>query len=623
VSRYGVKIDPAAVITNRVELDLDGGGLRVDRAGIDWGDAMVSQYLAQQRIGESAVAFRIPNRTISIPIFIGAKSIGAAVTLEEQSRRELQQKVALLQREGGVLLRQREGGAPLYADIMDATLTLPDVYGENAGVEPNVILKLSCLPDFYGDEVELTAVEQAGQVVSILEQGGTTAVIAGDFPARTRIVVTDKSGQNQKGLLWGFRVTQYNSASTGLLVYDAKDMTAINSASNVGNGESYSGTVVALGTARPNVWHPLLSTDLVAGAAHLTHLGSYRVWARVFTGATSMRLAWSSGGATAPIYNDAQQVIANGWYMLDLGEIRLDEPPTASTEHWWRGYLQLYGPGNGCFVDRIWFQPISDGGGKLRATVTPEASVIVEQKNPSLGVNGGGAGVAWTNPNNPVSGQVAQVELTPAQATQKLKLTGLGFNIPAGAVIHGFSLAVAHSCNVGSQTVNVALITASAESSAEASGEQGMLTYGTASDLWGRAWTATEVNSPGFGIALWTTANVPAGVPAIQQISYLWLNCFWTFAGAAETPDSVIYGSRKGEVRYDGAVRQDTTSNSYVSVSQITGDLARLPPSNLENRTAQLFLKPSRGDLTPNQTDPGIDKIQAQVFYRPCYIGRL
>ena len=189
---WTVELDPAAVIAGRTALNLNSGNIQVSNAGIDWGDAAIQQYLAEQRWGQTPVSYRVPNRTPKIPLLLG--KTGGTIAEEEKARLELQKKVSLLQRQGGVLLRQRAGGEAQYADIVNATLTLPDVYGETGGVEPNVVLALETLPDFYGEEIELDAVEELGQIDAVLKKGG----VAGRDRRRLPGAVPDRAHREEQ-----------------------------------------------------------------------------------------------------------------------------------------------------------------------------------------------------------------------------------------------------------------------------------------------------------------------------------------------------------------------------------------------------------------------------------------
>ena len=67
--------------------------------------------------------------------------------------------------------------------------------------------------------------------------------------------------------------------------------------------------------------------------------------------------------------------------------------------------------------------------------------------------------------------------------------------------------------------------------------------------------------------------------------------------------------------------REAPSGTVYGTVSQVVGDLTRLPPSGLENRPCQLFIKPSRGDLNA-LPDSGLDSFTVQPLYQPTFIFR-
>jgi hypothetical protein len=689
---WSVVLDPAAAIDGRTALDLNDGALSVDHAGIDWGESAIKAFMAEQRFGETPSDYRVPNRIVTIPMGIGMEiAPGGPVedeALEELARRRLQQKVGLLQRQGGALLRQRAAAvptvfkgsfkpgstyslndvvqvetkeyrslasgnkahlpteslgewweawawtSPLYADIVNASLTLPDVWGETGSVEPGVVLKLECLPDFYGDEIELDAVEQRGQIVAVLEEGKAPAVIKGDYPARTRIVLTEKGSggnHNQKGLLWGLRSTHYDSAASAALFYDAYLLTPINGATIEEPGSGFSGNWIHLHEPQVGIWHPFLHTDLVSGAVPLSHLGSYRMWARVLpVQGSELRLAWSVDDAAAVTYNPAVVLGASidEGAMVDLGEIRIDKPPVG--DPWWRGVLQVKAlPGvGGISVDRIWLQPIDDGAGKLRATSAPTSTLLGPSKEPATGESNNTlhAGKAWTTPTNiqagNPSGGWAQVAFAgPAETSQALVAKAMGFALPTGVTIKGIAVTLGGATESGPLSLSARMLKAGALVGAERSGAaiSGTNTLGGPADLWGTTWTPAQINEAAFGVATWLTSS-GSGFFTVDTVT---IRVYYSYSAGAISADAVLYSNRKSEIRFDSGLRQDVNTNAYIPVSELTGDLPRLPPSGLEGRPAELFVKNSRGLLVPGAEDEAQDKIQAQVIYRPCYIGRI
>jgi hypothetical protein len=110
---------------------------------------------------------------------------------------------------------------------------------------------------------------------------------------------------------------------------------------------------------------------MLAGTANLTHKGSYRCWARVFTTSTTtpdVRLVWRLGDFVNPIENTRQTIpsVLN-FHWLNLGEIRLD--PTPSGTHRWLGQIHALGgtTNSNVSVDAVHFVPVDDGYGVLRA----------------------------------------------------------------------------------------------------------------------------------------------------------------------------------------------------------------------------------------------------------------
>ena len=65
--------------------------------------------------------------------------------------------------------------------------------------------------------------------------------------------------------------------------------------------------------------------------------------------------------------------------------------------------------------------------------------------------------------------------------------------------------------------------------------------------------------------------------------------------------------------------REDTDGTAYAKIDSHVGCLPRLPPSGLENRKVELYVKASRGDFD-QFPDAGIDDVSARVTYRPAWL---
>lgn len=652
---WSVVLDPNTIMPNRTQLNLNSGAVRVDQKGIDWGDAAITAYMADMRIGSEMVDYRVPNRHVVIPLFLGADESGT----EEAVRDQVQQKAALLQREGGVLLRQRDGtsGPAMYADIVDCVLSLPDQWGETGLVEQGVSLNLETLPDFYGDQIALDTATATGAFHSVLQLGGSQAAISGDNPGRCRIAVTDTSGSAQKGMLWGLRSRYYDPSPSAALFYEAEALTALNGAASVSNAAASGGNWVTYtppGNALKS-WVGLLSTNILSGNVPVTHQGSYRVWARIQAngisgnptpvGSVQVRFAWGVGSISVPVINDPVLVPAitpfgspSSFWLLDLGEIRLDAPPVGTNE--WFGVVQVNmdgGPDANVYqigIDCLYLQPLDDGGGRLSyVTVATGGAQITSSAPGATAANdsANGGTIAWANPNNALTiddNTFAVATFTAGgQTSQYLKVTNRGFAIPTSAVIQGIELWCDYNLSGGFSwffnPVKAGTVLASTfnpstfRTSTYAHGSRLMM--GGPNDLWFTSWTPADINNSGFGMA----ASLQSSAASTFSIDTLYVIVYYTLGtGFFVATDAVCYGNGTTEIRYDGAYRNASgASGVYGPVAKVLGDLPRLPPSGVEGRPVELFLKPTRGDFS-TLPDSGLDGLSAQVFYRPSFIHR-
>lgn len=366
---YEVVLDPSEVATARTELSLSawhsGSHIGVTSDGIDWGDAAIQEYLADQQVGSTLVAYRLPNRSVTIPLFVGSDPAGSLSDFQT-AREQLQQKVGLIQREGGWLKR---GDTGLYADVVNATLTKPDQYGETGGIEPNVKLVLECLPDFYADEITLDAIACTGICDAVLTQSGVQAAIAGDYPARCRIAVSNPSNSSgshgtQLGAFWGLRSRHYSSDATAALVYEAHALAieAGNTAQTL--SDSADGTVV--GNTAGSTLASIIGLTLSGSA--LTHLGRYRVLARVWGAVTGahFQLVWTPGlnlNTNTEILNDMFISGQAGFALADLGTVSVDPTPFGDAR--WTGLIKAGGLASGQLiaVDQVYLVPLDEGSG--------------------------------------------------------------------------------------------------------------------------------------------------------------------------------------------------------------------------------------------------------------------
>jgi hypothetical protein len=676
-----ITLDPAEVATDRVAIEITPW---ISEEGIDWGDAAIEAYMADSERGSIPVDYRVPNRTVTIPLKLTSRGGVSFETI----RRNLQAKAGLFQREGGWLSRVTAAGT-FYADVVNATLRLGgDWMQANRSIDTNAQLSLELVPDWYGTEITLDdkAETSAAELVTVLKQNATDAVIAGDYPGRVRIVVDDDDGELQRGLIWGFRSQYYDSATTAALAYEAESLTPQHTAIATTFTGASGGTVVQHGTLTTD-WTPVLSTRMLAGTADLTHRGSYRIWARCYSTSSTpprVRLLYDVGDLVLPSENTPARIPGpSAFYMVNLGEIRIDPAPIGT--HKWIGQIQAAGDdgGENISIDKLWIVPVDDGYGILASEDaspdlglgvhnardgftgttsgnnlhgrTPEFGAAWETSGAATDFQFIDAGAAGGNPDEAISRSVTSsslrfgvlgsvltdievrcrfgVEDIPSivapvsgpiarfvDASNYLILdfgvtrfsTPLVYILPSiRTVVAGTPTTIATGPHVGfdpDSYVDVALaVYANGDVVARIYTASGVLTSTlTANDS--ALATGGSLDDGKGGLA-----DSGDGTNVVER---------WYDNIVVATPGqaaAVIYPNRSAQLRTDGMIRSDTAGSAYGPVSSVIGALPRIPPSGIENRKIELFLKASRGDL--NQIpDSGIDDISARVYYRPSWL---
>lgn len=661
--------DDAVADAGRVALDLTPF---VAEDGPSWGDAEIEAARVQATYGEMVADFRIPNRTITVGLVL--RDAGG-YTFDE-IRTALQAKVALFQQRGGWVTRECGSGI-VHADVVGATLKLGGSTMAALGLaDKDAVLTLECRPDWYGDERELDALTETTDpaLVAVLQEASSDAVIAGDYPGRVRIVVTEADGETRRGVLWGLRSRYYDDAATAALVYAAEDLTPLDAAEVATSGiiSGAAGGAVIRHSALGSSWTPVLSTE-IAGVGQMTHRGSYRVWARVYSPSDArVRLVWAVGDLDHPGENASVVVPGhNGLYVIDLGEIRLDKSPTGT--HYWQGMIQAYADGGGSIqVDELYLQPVDDGCGQIVASLTSELGTDViardafDQTAGALSGKAAPVGGNWSGSGDSddfsveTSGRTAQrtatsdsslsagrravltsVDVDDVLVSVDVKIADSTTNWTAwqGVIARyvdasNYLLAVWRPDLVEIEVYKV--IAGSLSSLLGLTGVDGV-TPVSVPDAWITLRIAVLANgdwmvfagrqqqvrliAAGNDSALATGGALESGAVGFYDARQLagaatrQYDNFW-----ATTPnfDAAIHASQTLEIRTDGCYRENA-DGSASTVIVPRGSLPRLPVSGLEERPVELFLLASRGDFD-RLPDRGIDDLSARVFYRPCWL---
>lgn len=661
-----VVLDPTEVATSRTAFDITPW---IAEAGVDWGDAEIQTYMADQARGSTPVDYRVPNRTVQIPLLLRTRGGTAFVT----ARSLVQAKAALAQREGGWIKRITAAGGTVFADIVNATLKLPGSWSQaHKDYDLEAMLTLECLPDFYESERTLADHTLAGAAELLF----TETDIDGDYPARVRAVVDEDAGQSQLGLIWSFRSKHYSSAATAAPRFQAEALNPLDTATKVALSGASAGTVVTHGTLSTN-WTPVLGTDL-GGTASLTHTGTNRLWVRYRTTsgtAVELRAVWDVGDLVMPVENvPVRSNAGTQFFLADLGELRLDRSPVGT--HRWQGMIQARGlaGGENVSLDKVWVLNADEGYGVLRAPVdlgqglAPYAAR--DEFNQSAGALTGktlAAGGTWSGSGD---GDDFSVEAT-GHTAQRVAVSDTAGGIHLGRLVRASTPNLAKclvrvDCKVsalGSGLLAVLARYADTSNFLYAYAQPGLGTNssvglaidkrvaGTSTNL---ASIVAPVNALGSYITLqmvvdengkvflWCAPQgAPLGSPLLmtnddvlatggalatgavgfadyQPDATANTRTYNNFAAWVPSLDAVLHANQSAELRTDGMFREDSTGAGFGPVSYVVGDLPRLPPT-VEGRTTEVLIKGSRGDLD-QLPDTGIDDLSAQLFYRPCWL---
>jgi hypothetical protein len=640
-------LDPSAVATNRTQVDITAF---VADTGVDWGDAAIEAYMAEASRGQFPVDFRFPNRIIQIPLKLQTRG----ATSFETARSQMQAKVGLFQRQGGWLSRTTAVGT-LYADVVNATLKMGGSwYQANSSFDPDAILTLECIPDFYGAEIDLgDNVETTNSAIVFTDTG-----VKGDYPGRMRLVVDEDQGQNQRGMIYGLRSLYYSSSAAARLRYPASELTSV-------------------ATTVQSDWTVLFSTDRDSGTAPLgamVHQGTYRVWIKATLSANkpTVRLAWAVGDLLNAVYNDPSTVDSTtaGSFLLDLGEVRLDASPVGT--HQWKGLIQAKGSSVSLTLEEFWRVPVDEGYGTIRAITNTDPGITVysgqdsfDQTTGALTGKTANVGGTWVGAGDADDFQVvATDEITrtavsdASAATGRLVTLNTNNTTIVSQVDFKYSAYMTGTDQLGVIaryvdannwfSASVANFAGSAGGVRWSKVVGGVLTSGENSvsgpyhsmalNAW---WTIRlEVNTDGTwtiyfgpqGGALTATmsgsdtalatggtlATGDVGIVDARTTATASTRTYDNFAAYVPNVDAVIYASQSIELRHDGMYRENSSGSTWVPIIP-RGDLLRLPPAGLEARTAEVFVKASRGDLE-TYPDAGTDDISARLYYRPSWL---
>lgn len=630
--------------------------------------------------GDPLIHSRVGNRTVEI--VVRCEGTNAVIDPHDQMREritELAQKVGKLHgtrdpsdpSRTGTLKRTLTNGDVVYFDVLDAEIDVPADWDfiHNDSVE--VTLTLECKPFAWGAE------ETGGSFTetTLPEAVFTVTGVKGDVPALGRLLVEDDSSNDQWFFHWGLQPpSQYpgtaTASTTAALGYEAEALTPLNGAAGtaVVSRVTSGGTAVKLEVGAS--YAAILGTD-IGGTAAMSHVGSYRVWARILVsqatsaGTVSVRLEWRPSAAGKYAANEPTVIGPDqntDWHYRDLGLITIPRALTGAQQ--WDGRIvgkSTSGVGN-VFIDRLMLVPVDGGYGEAAmvppTTETPAEYVARDDFIAGTATIAGtvlSVGGTWS-----VVGSGGTFLLSDGLLFHAGTATGTMFAL-AGTAQHANIAVAAHhdpgrksgmlarykgtgdylayiaegqtSTAIASTTYYEVILCSGGIAGTIASGYEPfgnteavyrqihVDTSGRWSTYAGRSIDNISAQASGQDSRLATSGTLNTGQFGLidaggtaTDYSRSWDN----FRAWEPEYDAAIFAGRQAQIHHNRAEHQDSSGSAIARIADYQGDYLHIPPAGVEGGTSRFFVRPVR-NLPATTNDPAIDDVSGTVYYTPRY----
>ncbi len=223
--------------------------------------------------------------------------------------------------------------------------------------------------------------------------------------------------------------------------------------------------------------------------------------------------------------------------------------------------------------------------------------------------------IAWANAAGATAtgdSSLATASVDDNQVTRYLQCTGYNFAIPSGATITGITVNVQRSATAsGVQDAAVRIVKAGVIGTADRSTSTAYTTslayeaHGSASDLWGSTWSASDINAANFGAAFAAQKPSTTGGARTVSVDHIQISVDYTVPFSCTQPSNTPAGLTLTCVCDTFGRTSLNPSTIYgadwiVSTSDTTGILPRIVNSGY------LRLTDSTGDNAKAATVPGI-----------------
>lgn len=191
--------------------------------------------------------------------------------------------------------------------------------------------------------------------------------------------------------------------------------------------------------------------------------------------------------------------------------------------------------------------------------------------------------IPWNNPGNAKSSDNSVAEasfLVLGTNSQYLYATGFGFSIPVDAVICGISVQIEKSQTglLGAISDNAVYLIkgGSTHGSNQAKGgnwpnSDMVVNYGGEGDLWSGTWTAADINSSNFGVAI--SASISINLLKQARVDHIAITVYYSMLLPVELTDFNAYRENNDSVRVRWVTASEEASGSFSVLRSLDGDI--------------------------------------------------
>ena len=670
----GLEFDPTSEDSSNVALNIaDGTKFRLISTAFPTPDRDVNWASSADTEGALPANLRYQNRTITIEVRVYGSSYSNM--LEEIGK--VEQKIGRVNAEGATLKYTTGSGTSCVFDLLEGVCDWDLDNRALATFRAVLTITLTAKPFWRsGTEVEGSLHEETTLPFVI----GVDESITGDVPALGRLLITEKQAQDQWTLIWGTQSRNYSNSENAELFYQAESRTPLGGEKKAGpSGASGAGeNTIFCGSLIPS-YQAVMSTQKASAGAHLSHVGTYRVFARIQrpttnTGAVSLRLSWAQGDFLRYTANDAKTYAVDElegvWTLVDLGLVRISKV-TAGTQRW-EGRIEAKSTVNGddIYVDCLAFFPVDEGYGSLKIepnSATPSTVSAHDEFDQAEGALTGKTlplGGKWEG-----NGSATDFTVTSGHVAQRTA-TSDGLSILTGPRIVRASTPTLSAVSVqvdmkfsavttdGSLGLGVFARRVDAENLIglemipKKEGSKVVLQRaiaGTVTTIWTSEAIAGAATETWYTLALtidvngnWSAYGSPQGYPlallksgndsnlatggtlASGQAGFFDHNWNTTastrrydnFILYATPADAAVFANRKAEVRWDRMQREDSAGELWVPRPDYQGSYFKPQPARREGRKVRTIVKLSRGNIDSMQ-DVAIDDAAFRLYWQP------